>query len=476
MQKADIARKTAFYAADPAWNGRFVAAVRTTKIFCLPSCTGPKPLEKNVQFFAMAAEARALGFRACKRCRPLDHTGKGMSANEIADLVREDPARFASMAAVADACGLHENQLKRLFRMHYQREAETVIDSVRVAVASRRLIAGSDIEAAATAAGFSHTAAMTAAFRARMALAPEAYAQIRDEPEFVLSLPGGYRAFAVLRMLGRDADSLCERVDGMTIVKPLLIEGEPVVLTIRIEARAARCRVDRMLGPAGKAEVHSAALRLLGLVTDPAPFERRLRKQFSDFIAPGKGTRIPQTATVYESLLWAIVGQQINLPFAFELRRAVIRMCERKTVDGLRVHPTAADIARLDVADLQRVKFSRTKARYLIDASRLVASGELPVESFPDRSATSVRTALLGVNGIGPWTANYVMLRGCAFPDCVPIGDSALATSLGEYFALESRPDGNETEKLMQPFAPWRSFATFHFWMRMWPRDAEGSG
>lgn len=476
MQKMNIAWKTGFYAADPAWNGRFVAGVLTTKIFCLPSCTGRKPLEKNVRFFASADEARALGFRACKRCRPLDYAGKGMSAEEITKLVRQNPARFASTAVVADAYRLHENQLKRLFRMHYQREVETVFDEVRVDVASRRLIAGCGPEAAAMEAGFSDAAAMTTAFRARMALAPDAYAKIGAAREFVLDLPVGYRAYAVLRTLGRDADSMCERVTGSTIVKPLLLNSDPAVLTIRIEEERARCRVDRQLSTVEMAEVHRAALRLLGLVIEPLLFEHRMAKRFGDLITPGKGTRIPQTATVYESLLWAIIGQQINLPFAFELRRAVIEMCGRKMANGLRVHPTAADVARLDVADLQRVKFSRTKARYVIDGSRLVASGELPVESFPGRSATSVHAALIDVNGIGPWTANYVMMRGCAFPDCVPIGDSALATSLQEYFALERRPDRAETERLMQTFAPWRSLATFHFWMRKWRVDAKDNG
>ncbi|MGH2445204.1 MAG: methylated-DNA--[protein]-cysteine S-methyltransferase, partial [Candidatus Limnocylindria bacterium] len=60
----------AFYASDPAWDGRFVAAVRTTGIFCRPSCRGRKPLPKNVEYLADAAAARAAGYRACLRCHP----------------------------------------------------------------------------------------------------------------------------------------------------------------------------------------------------------------------------------------------------------------------------------------------------------------------------------------------------------------------------------------------------------------------
>ena len=60
----------AFYASDTAWDGRFVAAVRTTGIFCRPSCRVRKPLPKNVEYLPDAAAARAAGYRACLRCHP----------------------------------------------------------------------------------------------------------------------------------------------------------------------------------------------------------------------------------------------------------------------------------------------------------------------------------------------------------------------------------------------------------------------
>jgi AraC family transcriptional regulator of adaptative response/methylated-DNA-[protein]-cysteine methyltransferase len=65
----------AFYDADPAWDGRFVAAVRSTGIYCRPSCRVRKPLPKNVTFLPDAAAARAAGYRACLRCHPDEATG-----------------------------------------------------------------------------------------------------------------------------------------------------------------------------------------------------------------------------------------------------------------------------------------------------------------------------------------------------------------------------------------------------------------
>lgn len=63
-----------FYASDPSWDGRFVVGVRTTGIFCRPSCRVRKPLPKNITFLADAAEARHAGYRACLRCQPENAT------------------------------------------------------------------------------------------------------------------------------------------------------------------------------------------------------------------------------------------------------------------------------------------------------------------------------------------------------------------------------------------------------------------
>jgi len=258
-----------------------------------------------------------------------------------------------------------------------------------------------------------------------------------------IELPRHYRPDLVLRYLGRDSDSLCERVEGHTVYK--------AGLTITLDKQTAI--VD------GNAAI---ARRLLGLTYDIAPFERA----HPDLVRGHEGARLPQTATVWESLMWAIVGQQVNLPFAYRLRRVLVELCGPAAANGLREHPRAAAVAQLDYADLTARQFSRSKAQYVIDTARLIAAGSLPVETFPSLASEEVETALTSVRGIGAWTANYVMMRGCAFPDCVPAGDSALSASLREWFALDHKVDAHETRTLMQRFAPWRSLATYHFWLR----------
>ena len=212
--------------------------------------------------------------------------------------------------------------------------------------------------------------------------------------------------------------------------------------------------------------VHRKVARMLGLGLDPAPFEQSLsaRPEFQALVAPRLGLRIPLTADVWESLVWAILGQQVNLAFAYSLRRRLTELCGGPRVAGLCAHPGPREVAALEPEALTSLQFSRSKAEYLVLAARAVAEGELPLEALPSGTATAAAAQLSGRRGVGPWTTHYVMMRGCGFGDCVPLGDSGLTAALQRHLDLDHRPGVKETAELMAPFAPHRSLATFHLW------------
>ncbi len=292
--------------------------------------------------------------------------------------------------------------------------------------------------------------------------------------QFPLPLPPDVRPDVPLRMWGRDSESVLEVVSGSTIVRSLVHEGSAGTLTVSLNPRTAVCSLAGPIvaAPAGMACARRAALRMLGLESDPAPFELSFQDSpdIARLIRGREGLRIPQTPTVFEALVWAIVGQQVNLAFAYRLRRTLIELAGAPVDGTMRTHPTPAAVAALEHEDLTSRQFSRSKAAYLIDTSRKIANGELDVESFPARPPDEVYNALLATRGIGEWTANYVMMRGCNFDDCVPAGDMGLSSGLQHFFALDHRPRAGETMELMKRFAPHRSLATFHLWM--WKGDA----
>src|SRR5258708_24912635 len=150
---------------------------------------------------------------------------------------------------------------------------------------------------------------------------------------FTLPLPGDFYAAVPLRWLGRDPESRTERVDGRSMAKALDFDGTPAVLRIDLDAAAARCRVDPRLSAEGKRAAREAAVRMLGIGFDPAPFERRaaLDRHVRRLIAGRRGLRVPLTASVFEALVWTIAGQQVNLAFAYRLRRVLIELTGKRT-------------------------------------------------------------------------------------------------------------------------------------------------
>jgi 3-methyladenine DNA glycosylase/8-oxoguanine DNA glycosylase len=172
---------------------------------------------------------------------------------------------------------------------------------------------------------------------------------------------------------------------------------------------------------------------------------------------------VPLAPTVFEGLTWAIVGQQVNLAFAYKLRRTAIELAGQRLDPWLVAHPTPAELARLDPTDLGRRQFSRAKARALLEAAARAAR-DLDLEALPAGAATAAEETLLALPGVGPWSAQYVLLRACGFADCVPAADAGLARALVHHFRLAERPDADEASRLMTPFAPHRSLATFHLW------------
>ncbi|MBJ7414964.1 MAG: DNA-3-methyladenine glycosylase 2 family protein [Niveispirillum sp.] len=279
-----------------------------------------------------------------------------------------------------------------------------------------------------------------------------------------IALPAGYRADWVLSYHGRDPDGLSERVVGNVITKVLAPAGRAIRVDITIHPTHAALTADPTdLTDAEEGSLSASVARMLGVSGDVSGLEALAAHdaQVARLLSRcGPGLRLAQTAGVFEAMCWAVVGQQVNLRFAGQLRRTLIELAGIPHASGMKAHPTPAGIAALDPDLLGTLKFSRSKAAYLINAAR---SG-IDFEGLPHGDAATAEAAMTGVKGIGPWTRAYVLLRACAFPDVAPIGDAGLSAALQNFHGLDHRPGPAEQDALMRPFAPWRSLATAHLW------------
>ena len=306
---------------------------------------------------------------------------------------------------------------------------------------------------------------------------------------FTLALPPGYRLGDVLAFHRRDAEAVAEQVTGDRLRKGVMLDRVPVLLDVVFEVAAdsasapgsAVCTVDAdgKLSAAARRHVqelaHDATLNILGLRIDPAPFCAAAAGDplFGDLVRAQSGLRIVQSATVFEALTWAIIGQQINLSFAIALRRTFIEQAGRRHSSGLWCYPAAADAAALDIEQLLSRKFSRAKAETLLRLAQLVASGALDLDLAAGNSIEQISAALLAVKGIGPWTVNYGLLRGYGYADCSLHGDVAIRAALQALLKEDVKPDMARTEQMLARYAPHRTMAAAHLWASLHPRTSE---
>ena len=309
--------------------------------------------------------------------------------------------------------------------------------------------------------GFESLSVFYEQFRRHNGLTPAAYRDLAGARAFEIALPIGYPLGYLRRALSRDIHSVNERLIGEDYLGAVQLNSGPAVLSLKLSREIIQAKISAGSGT----EAHALVIGLLGLDQDAAAFSRLAKKLgVGRLVAERAELRISQTPSVFDGVLWSIIGQQINFPFACLLKRRLIERAGTKFAHGLYAPPTPAQVATLEPADLLPLQFSRQKADYVIQTARLVAEGKLDLEALRGASATRAERTLLAVRGLGPWSVNYLLMRSLGFPDCVPLGDTGVTSGLLALLKLEERPDIDATRRLMAVFSPYRSLATAHLW------------
>jgi AraC family transcriptional regulator of adaptative response / DNA-3-methyladenine glycosylase II len=235
----------------------------------------------------------------------------------------------------------------------------------------------------------------------------------------------------------------------------------PTLMKLQLAAGAIAVKFSR----GSAVEAHQLVIGWLGLDQEAAGFSRLARKLGLGRLVAGRTElRISQTPSVFDGVLWSIIGQQINFAFACVLRRRLVELAGTPMADGLYAPPTPAAVAGLEPKDLLPLQFSRQKADYVVATARLIASGKLDPVALREMSASRAERTLLAIRGLGPWSVNYLMMRSLGFSDCVPLGDTGVTSGLLALLNLDERPDIDATKRLMAVFSPYRSLATAHLW------------
>jgi len=470
----------AFESRDARFDGRFFTAVRTTGIYCRPICPAPTPRRSNVEFVPSAAAAEARGYRACLRCRPDAAPGspewQGSSAQVARALRRiHDGALDAGgVPALAASVGASARHLTRLF---HEELGATPLEVARTqrAHAARRLVEDTSLPMTevAFAAGYGSLRSFNDEVRKRFGFTPSELRGKRRGRDVTsgapLALRLAYRGTldwaATLRYLAARAISGVEQVHGDGYRRSVRlgeaqgwieVTAEPgdgrLLLTARIDGlRALPSLVERVRG-------------LFDLRADPARIAEELGADpaLNSMVVRFGAPRLLAGWDGFEVAVRAVLGQQVSVAAARTQLGRLVALCgdELEHGDALEgtplLFPTAQQVA---AADLDAMPLPRSRRATLRGLAEAVAGGD--VDLSPGVDPVSTRAALLALPGIGPWTADYISLRGLRDPDAFPAGDLGLRKALaGSGEPLTAR----DLEQRSEAWRPWRAYAAMLLW------------
>ena len=163
---------------DRANDGRFYTAVRTTGVYCRPSCSSRRPLRKNVTFYDTPAAAEAAGYRACKRCRPLELVGDSRLVARMRELCRyierhaDERLTLADLSRQASVSTFH---LQRSFKALVGVSPKAYAEACRLEHFKRELRAGKSVTDATYEAGFGSSSRVYERIDTRLGMTPRQY-------------------------------------------------------------------------------------------------------------------------------------------------------------------------------------------------------------------------------------------------------------------------------------------------------------
>ncbi|MCZ6730072.1 MAG: hypothetical protein O7C61_10225 [SAR324 cluster bacterium] len=344
--------------------------------------------------------------------------------------------------------------------------------SARLHSAAIALLEGAQTPAqAARVLGFDNASTFSQACEKRFGLTPQDLRGIPAAGSYRFRYGGPMHLPQLLAYLGRDPHNLSEQLRGNCLRRHFPLDGHPVPVTLTFEEKSCEVKVGRRLRPAQTLELHGMLRHFLGLDQPLHKFYRLVRGHpvMGPLIKPLRGVRIAQVPTLWEALSWAVMGQQINLSFAYRLRNRLIELGNgggRPAGKSRRPLPFPTPQAVLGISPqlLRENQFSRQKTDYLAIVARACLEGPLRDLSLDSVSVEEAEARLLGVKGIGRWTMAYGLMRHLGHVDALPVGDAGLRAALRVQFGLSEPPDVDEQERLMEPFRPYRGLATYYLW------------
>ena len=207
----------------------------------------------------------------------------------------------------------------------------------------------------------------------------------------------------------------------------------------------------------------------LDLDTDLKPFYAMCQKDklLKGLVESFYGYRIVGQPDLFESLVWAVLGQQINLQFAYTLKRKFVEQFGEVVTlkeEMYYLFPTPIVVSQLTADQLLPLQFSRQKAAYTVNIAKAFAEGAVSKEKLSGLALTEAKQLLMDIKGIGNWTANYALMKTFRHADAFPLEDAGIHNAIKNLKKLNRKPSLVEVRKVFKKYKGWEAYATLYLW------------
>lgn len=286
----------------------------------------------------------------------------------------------------------------------------------------------------------------------------------------LLSTPQEFSFELCLDFLKRSPKELLHRITDDGVIKALHVGDEAVVFKVTSERKALRISFltpepDQSL----QQQVAAYVREWFDLDTDLKPFYRLAEKDslLKDLVSRYYGYRIVGQPDLFESLVWAVLGQQINLGFAYTLKQRFVETFGERIALGDEEYflfPSPPTVSLITSEKLLALQFSGQKSQYTIAIAEAFNNGTLSKEKLRGLSLHDAKHDLMKIKGIGNWTANYALMKTFHHPNAFPLEDAGLHNAIRNLKKIDRKPTLAEVTKIFRKYKGWEAYATLYLW------------
>ncbi|HEX6891381.1 MAG TPA: DNA-3-methyladenine glycosylase [Chryseolinea sp.] len=288
---------------------------------------------------------------------------------------------------------------------------------------------------------------------------------------FKISVPDEFSFDLCMKFLQRSPKELLHRCSDGSVTKFLRVADKDILFELS-PSNDHQLEINVLNGPIDepqKNEIATYVREWFDLDTDLKPFYAMASKDrlLKDLIKKYHGYRIVGQPDLFESLVWAVLGQQINVQFAYTLKQRFVEKFGSKLLfrnDEYFLFPAPETVALLTDEHLLPLQFSRQKSKYTVLIAEAFASRLISKEKLRGLSLIQAKELLMKIKGVGNWTANYALMKTFRYPDAFPLEDAGIHNAIKNLKKLDRKPTLDEVKKIFAKYKGWEAYATLYLW------------